>query len=381
MKKLYKDTHFFIVSFFMICLLCMGITNVYASDYICPESNSRYMTEEDVQNFTLQEANYAKNEVYARHGYLFKSQELREYFSQFSWYNGTITGDHFSESVFNKYEKENVKLFVSKEHALNADGYKLDRPGYDIHAVRGRKVENLPTKPVSDSLIQSMKEGKIEKLGKDISLDLDGDGKKDEVNLITDLTEGFGSYTLVMNGESVDGYAASMHDNLYGVGLGAEEIYLIVFQEGPSDDPEAEFFTWRDGKMISVGMIYSFITDMSTDGEGIIYGLERTSVMDTNWMSGEWEIGQDGLLHLGGSGEYKLSRTDYVLKQTIRVYESCSRGARTREIQPQDISVVSTNGNGWVHIETANGRWGWYEAGALSYEEKDSIFGNLFYAG
>ena len=37
-------------------------------DYILPESDSKYLTEADIAGLTLKEINYAKNEIYARHG-------------------------------------------------------------------------------------------------------------------------------------------------------------------------------------------------------------------------------------------------------------------------------------------------------------------------
>ena len=54
------------------CLLFLAATvtccsTVYAaSDYIIADSNSRYLTYEDVGSLSLQQVNYAKNEIFAR---------------------------------------------------------------------------------------------------------------------------------------------------------------------------------------------------------------------------------------------------------------------------------------------------------------------------
>ncbi len=45
-----------------------------SDDYILPESNSRYLTDADVAGLSLKEINYAKNEIYARHGRKFDSK-------------------------------------------------------------------------------------------------------------------------------------------------------------------------------------------------------------------------------------------------------------------------------------------------------------------
>ena len=76
-------------------------------EYILPESSSRYLTDADISGLTLQQINYAKNEIYARHGRKFQSAELQNYFNSKSWYSGTIEAADFDESVLNDFEKNN----------------------------------------------------------------------------------------------------------------------------------------------------------------------------------------------------------------------------------------------------------------------------------
>ena len=53
-----------------------------------------------------------RNAIFARHGYRFKSQDLQEYFSQFSWYIPRFDDvtSHLSE-----VERENIKFLKSLE--------------------------------------------------------------------------------------------------------------------------------------------------------------------------------------------------------------------------------------------------------------------------
>lgn len=51
--------------------------NVYAD---------RLLTESDVQGLSKAEIRIMRNEIFARHGYIFKSKDLRDYFSSKSWY-------------------------------------------------------------------------------------------------------------------------------------------------------------------------------------------------------------------------------------------------------------------------------------------------------
>ena len=96
-------------------------------DYILPESNSRLLTDADVDGLSLKEINYAKNEIYARRGRKFASKELRDYFNSKDWYDGRIEPEKFSDKVFNRYEKKNSEFLAQKEEALQKGGYKLDQ--------------------------------------------------------------------------------------------------------------------------------------------------------------------------------------------------------------------------------------------------------------
>lgn len=95
-------------------------------DYIIADSDRRYLTEGEVRNLTLKEINYAKNEIYARHGRKFKSAELQNYFNSKSWYHGTIEPDDFQNSYLNDYEQKNTELLSKVEHSISSDGYQLD---------------------------------------------------------------------------------------------------------------------------------------------------------------------------------------------------------------------------------------------------------------
>lgn len=82
-----------------------------SKDYILPNSNTMKLTDDVIGKLPTNELSLARNEIYARHGYIFKSSELNKYFSTKSWYNPdpTYTGD------LNDIEKYNINFIKSKE--------------------------------------------------------------------------------------------------------------------------------------------------------------------------------------------------------------------------------------------------------------------------
>lgn len=96
-------------------------------DYIIPYSNQRLLGDSDIAGLSLREINYAKNEIYARHGRKFDSQELQNYFNSKSWYYGTIEPENFSESMLSDVEKKNAEYLSNVEFSISANGYQLDQ--------------------------------------------------------------------------------------------------------------------------------------------------------------------------------------------------------------------------------------------------------------
>lgn len=86
-----------------------------SADYVLPDSSSRYLTEADLAGLSKEELRLARNEIYARHGRIFTSEELGGYFSSKSWYRGTVSAADFSDDLLSQVEKDNVKLIQQME--------------------------------------------------------------------------------------------------------------------------------------------------------------------------------------------------------------------------------------------------------------------------
>ncbi|HAX53594.1 YARHG domain-containing protein [Muricomes intestini] len=99
-------------------------------DYILPDSNTKLLKEPDIKRLSAQDLNYARNEIYARHGRKFSSKELQEYFESKSWYQGKYEGKDFDSNygvkVLSDIEKKNSELLKKAEYKKASGGYKLE---------------------------------------------------------------------------------------------------------------------------------------------------------------------------------------------------------------------------------------------------------------
>lgn len=86
-------------------------------EYIFPDSNSRYLSEEEIRSIEADRLWIARNEIFARHGYIFDSEELQQYFNNTSWYVGTVPAEQFNmDEILNDFEKKNVELIEMAEN-------------------------------------------------------------------------------------------------------------------------------------------------------------------------------------------------------------------------------------------------------------------------
>lgn len=84
------------------------------------DASSYRFTENDLSPLTAKELTYLRNSVYAKHGYVFNSQELNNYFKQISWYHPDA---NVTDAVLNSIEKANVE-FILNYQKQNGKTYK-----------------------------------------------------------------------------------------------------------------------------------------------------------------------------------------------------------------------------------------------------------------
>ena len=79
---------------------------------IYPEASKRLLKYSDVQGLTGWDLKVMRNEIYARHGYIFKTQEMIDYFNGQSWYYPSLRS---VENKLSEVEKKNINFIKNYE--------------------------------------------------------------------------------------------------------------------------------------------------------------------------------------------------------------------------------------------------------------------------
>ena len=85
-------------------------------EYILPDSNKRLLTEQDIDELDSEMLMLARNEIYARHGRLFKDESIQSYFNTKSWYKGVIPPDEFRQETLSEIEQTNAEFILKYEN-------------------------------------------------------------------------------------------------------------------------------------------------------------------------------------------------------------------------------------------------------------------------
>lgn len=86
----------------------------YYSYFIIPDSNTRYLSKSELYGYDKYTLSLIRNEIFARHGYIFKKEEYKNYFNSMPWYSpdSSFKG---TTSELNSIERYNVELIKSLE--------------------------------------------------------------------------------------------------------------------------------------------------------------------------------------------------------------------------------------------------------------------------
>ncbi len=88
---------------------------VISSDNFIYPSDQEYITETFLSKLSKQEVALIRNEIYARHGYIFQEEEYKNYFSAKPWYHAN---PNFDDSEFNEIEQANKDTLIAYEKKM-----------------------------------------------------------------------------------------------------------------------------------------------------------------------------------------------------------------------------------------------------------------------
>ena len=160
-----------------------------------------------------------------------------------------------------------------------------------------------------------------------------------------------------------------------------KEIVLKI--EGPSDDPCAYFYTYKNG-LVSLGFAPTNINYTSFDGKGNIYGDVRLDILQTWFAPETWSLKNNNIIRNTDHIYYPRPWT-VTLKVDLPVYKDMN-SKETTTIKPQKVTITQTDNKQFCYLEAEDGSKGWFKVkGYSELPDLDNAyawdaFDGLFYA-
>lgn len=202
-------------------------------------------------------------------------------------------------------------------------------------------------------------------VGKEASVDLDGDGSEETVY--------YGLDDFKINGVS---YKSEIEDRIYGDNPyddyfmvadtldtdGQKEIVLRV--DGPSSDPQGHFYTYKNNGLEYLGSVPSDLDVKDFNGKGEISGLLRLDILQTWWAPAKWGFDKNGkIIKLAQNLYYPIQPEEgyeLVLKESLPVHEKLTDSSQPTMMAPQKVKITITDNKQFCYIEAADGTKGWF---------------------
>ena len=210
-------------------------------------------------------------------------------------------------------------------------------------------------------------------------LDLDMDGIAEEVFIMHDPDEDpiygylpLDYYVLTVIGatdSTLKGHAHNIFADIYAVSLDGETVQLVLYEDGPSDDPLSRIFCYREGQLVEAGFIEDDIRGREITAEGEIISHIRYGGIQDDYKLVTWQLNEEKELVEIPQNTYELvSQNEITLLVDLPVRsmpgpaEGIYNGIRGFSIEPQTVKFIAVSSDErWIQVEAEDGQQGWFE--------------------
>ncbi len=324
--------------------------------YLIANSNVEKITRYQIQDFSEELLAVARNEIYARQGYIFTNPIYTGYFQNKSWY---VPTKKISEIQLSEIEAYNIRYLQWKEKCLERE--------------EQEDKQVVPLEFCDMYLFNAEKPFKM---------DLNNDGIEEEIifeaeertdDLIT-------SGVIKVNGQVKKEVSGRLQAKIWVIDIDETDNYkeLIINDVGPSADPVDSYF-YFDGKAIqSMGSIASEINSTTSycrtyAKEGKLYA--RLSSTDTISGSCErsYEITRNHIIKEIPKDYWEIHHWVFATEPIV-IYEKNDLASLNRRYEAgMTLLIVGTDLNEWMKVEWGDGKVGWVNTKELDITTLDGV--------
>gem|GEM_PF-4937842 len=317
-------------------------SNVAIREYILKDSATTVLTPDQIGSLDNRILELARNEIYARHGYVFKRKDLQDYFSAKPWYHV----DTAYKEQLSPTEKQNVALLHTYE--ANYAAYTLEPVHTDDAHVRDYTGDS------------SFKQRRM-------LVDLNGDGRDEEIELISPTTE-LDAFQLKVNDITME-VDSELLPYLDIVDLDMDDPYFeIALQMDSQMDflRSTSFYAYNGETLKQIGKLPDFSAHSSMfDSHGRVVSAEESKDFQTWFRDAVFRLDAEHTLHEEQQDFYPMDPpTPLTIKKEIAVQSHKDGTGESLFLKPGDnVKFLGDDKLGHIKLQTGTGKEVWYTMG------------------
>jgi len=228
-------------------------------------------------------------------------------------------------------------------------------------------------------------------------LDMDGDGMSEEIILSPaqdpdDIGNRFeydplSYYRLQIGQNYFQTSSENLANTLWALSLDGQNILLVLYEDGPSADPYTHFYSYQqNGVIVDDGGFAADIRLCEISPDGIITGSIRQDVVQTDWITVQWQLDQNRNLTEIPQEIYDFRNGNEVTFREALPLHPAVGSSETFMLTPQTLRFLQTSADfNWVLVEAADGQQGWLHVELFEIVELHKnvmdVFDGLYMAG
>lgn len=341
-----------------------------ASQHQIPISSVMLIEQDALANFTDNQLWIARNEIYARHGRMFKNTYLQSYFNSCSWYQPIEGKTDVTDEELSEIERANLETIVAAEVVLTEQ-----YPYPKAYALDEVAEEHLEGSPVLNSITY-----RVEAKGDEFTYVLTIDGEK------YDLSEYISMVSPVADVFYITNLAAIPNE----YGIDEDGLEIAVLDEGPSNDPVTHFFKY-DGELYYLGCVAGFPFEEYNNGisgfshQNGVYGTVRMDLIETCYLTGYWwyDSSAGELVYQGDNSWHSYqSFNPHDVLVDLPLYQQADETSLTETVAAHEtVYFLQSDMKEWIYVRSKGGVAGYIRIEDGNIENvgmsADEVFTNL----
>ncbi len=306
----------------------LGESASNSGDYVLPLSGTARLEDQQVYGLLPDQVSIARNEIAARHGYIFKTAALQTYFESKPWYRADPAFSYDTLSAVEKYNMALLKFFESMNTPSappnpSPSGIELYKPGQEIHA-------DLNSDGTEETILWFREEMHAVLKVNNLSVEAEGDY----------FSETFG----IADIDPSDGMKE-----------------ILISDLGPSDDYTSTFYCFNGEAIQRMGQTGGLADyGIVLDGKGGFLALARGSLLQTWFFNRSYDLDSSHQIREVKKDTYPTHASVFV-KQPVQIFSERNLSKPSFKLsEGTTATITATDDRQWCQVETEGGKQGWF---------------------